>query len=99
QECPLYPRKRTFAVHYCMSALGQKRTHAVQQKGRYSITLSALVSSVGGIVSPSALAVLRLVISSMIVGCSRGRSAGLAPLRILSTKYAARRKSATLLGP
>ena len=28
-----YPRKRTLAAHYPMSALGQKRTHAVQQKG------------------------------------------------------------------
>src|SRR5262249_49329907 len=25
-SCPLYPRKRTFAVHRRMSALGQKRT-------------------------------------------------------------------------
>ncbi len=24
--CPLYPRKRTFAVHYAMSALGQTPT-------------------------------------------------------------------------
>jgi hypothetical protein len=31
-QCPLYPQKRTFAVHSPMSALGQKRTHAVQQK-------------------------------------------------------------------
>ena len=27
-ECPLYPRKPTFAVHYPMTALGQKRTLA-----------------------------------------------------------------------
>jgi hypothetical protein len=25
-SCPLYPRKRTCAAHYVMSALGQKRT-------------------------------------------------------------------------
>src|SRR5262249_39889074 len=31
KSCPLYPRKRTFAVHKRMSALGQKRTHAPQQ--------------------------------------------------------------------
>src|SRR5262249_42743149 len=30
-RCPLYPRKRTCAVQDTMSALGQKRTHAVQQ--------------------------------------------------------------------
>ena len=32
---------------------------------------------------PSALAVLRLMTSSNLVGCSTGRSAGFAPLRIL----------------
>src|SRR5262245_1669181 len=42
--------------------------------------------------SPSALAVLRLMISSNFVGRSTGRSAGLAPLRILSTNTAARRQ-------
>jgi hypothetical protein len=31
--CPLYPRKRTCAVQLRMSALGHKRTHAVQQLG------------------------------------------------------------------
>src|SRR5262245_46916187 len=30
-SCPLYPRKRTCAVQLGMSALGQKRTHALQQ--------------------------------------------------------------------
>ena len=38
-----------------------------------------------GIVSPRALAVFRLITSSNLVGCSTGRSPGLAPLRILST--------------
>ena len=51
----------------------------------YSITSSARSRSEGGIVSPSALAVLRLTTNSNLVGCSIGRSAGLAPLRILST--------------
>ena len=36
-------------------------------------------------VIPSALAVLRLTTSSNLVGCSIGRSPGLAPFRILST--------------
>ena len=35
-----------------------------------------------GMVSPGALAVLRLISSSNLVGCSTGRSAGLAPLSI-----------------
>jgi hypothetical protein len=30
--CPLYPRKRTFSGVFELSALGQKQTHAVQQK-------------------------------------------------------------------
>src|SRR5262249_23182247 len=51
----------------------------------YWITSSARSSSDGGIVRPSALAVLRLMTSSNLVGCSTGKSAGLAPLRILST--------------
>jgi uncharacterized membrane protein YfcA len=52
----------------------------------YSITPSARATTDRGIVKPSALAVLRLTTSSRVVGCSTGRSAGLAPLRILSTK-------------
>ena len=51
----------------------------------FSITWSARASTDGGIVRPRALAVLRLMTSSNFVGCSTGRSAGLAPLRILST--------------
>jgi hypothetical protein len=42
-------------------------------------------------VTPSALAVLKLTINSKVVGCSIGRSAGFAPLRMRSTKNAARR--------
>jgi hypothetical protein len=45
---------------------------------------SARSSSVCGIVSPRALAVLRLITNSNLVGCSTGRSEGFAPLRILS---------------
>jgi hypothetical protein len=59
---------------------------AMQQKERYAITSSALTMSVCGIVSPSALAVLRLRTSLNFVGCSTGRSAGFAPLSILSTR-------------
>jgi hypothetical protein len=57
----------------------------------HSITSSARASSDCGTVRPSALAVLRLMTSSNFVGCSIGKSAGLAPLSILSTKTAARR--------
>ena len=51
----------------------------------YWITSSARDKSDGEIVRPRALAVLRLITSSNLVGCSMGRSAGLAPFRILST--------------
>src|SRR5262245_12244277 len=49
------------------------------------MTSSARTRSDCGIVSPRALAVLKLMINSNLVGCSTGKSAGLAPLRILST--------------
>src|SRR5512134_4140302 len=49
----------------------------------HSITLSARIRSDCGMVTPSVLAVFRLMTSSNCVGCSMGRSPGLAPLRIL----------------
>src|SRR5215510_13941152 len=51
----------------------------------YRITSSAWKSTGGGMVRPRACAVLRLMTSSNFVGRSTGKSAGLAPLRILST--------------
>jgi hypothetical protein len=54
---------------------------------RHSITSSARERRESGIVRPSDLAVLRLMISSNLVGCSIGRSFGLAPFRTLSTQY------------
>jgi hypothetical protein len=51
----------------------------------HSMTWSARPSTDGGIVRPSAFAVLRLMTSSNFVGCSTGNSPGFAPLRILST--------------
>src|SRR5262249_17371250 len=57
----------------------------------YLINLVARASTSGGIVTPICLAVLRLITNSNFVGCSTGKSAGLAPFRILSTKYATRR--------
>src|SRR5437016_3144582 len=58
---------------------------------RHSITSSARASSVGGTVRPSALAVVRLITRSNLVGCWIGRSPGFAPRRILSTYSPARR--------
>ena len=48
----------------------------------YSITSSAATSSDDGIVRPSALAVLRLMLSSTFVDCWTGKSAGFSPLRM-----------------
>src|SRR5262249_1432936 len=51
----------------------------------HSITSSARPISGSGTVMPSALAVLRLMISSTFVDCWTGKSAGLSPLRTLPT--------------
>src|SRR6266446_8603613 len=48
----------------------------------HSITSSAIASTPGGTVRPSALAVLRLITSSNFVGCQTGKSAGFSPLRM-----------------
>src|SRR6516165_2430441 len=51
----------------------------------HSITSSARSRKDSGIVSPSALAVVRLMMRSNFLGCSTGMSPGFAPRRILST--------------
>jgi hypothetical protein len=51
----------------------------------YSITSSARPDTGRGTVIPSALAVLRLMISSTFVDCTTGRSAGFSPLRMRPT--------------
>ena len=65
----------------------------------HSITLSARPISVFGTLRPSAFAVLRLIYSSNLVGCSTGSSPGFIPFNILSTYPAARRKRSASLGP
>ena len=67
-------------THFNMQAITWYHDGVAQR-----ITSSAKTRSVGGIVIPSAWAVLRLRMSSKCMGCSMGRSAGLAPFRILST--------------
>src|SRR5438309_8250224 len=54
----------------------------------HSITSSARASRVCGSSRPRILAVFTLMTSLNLVGCCTGTSAALAPLRILSTKYA-----------
>src|SRR5215467_13562839 len=65
----------------------------------HSITSSATKRKSRVIVSPSSLAVFRLMTNSNLVGCSTGKSAGLAPLRILSTYVAVRRNRSGRLAP
>src|SRR5262249_34981940 len=48
---------------------------------KFSITSSARAISVGGTVRPSALAVLRLITSSYLVGACTGMSAGFSPFK------------------
>src|SRR5262249_60844717 len=84
----IFPQQRRLWVRL------QMISHAVQQADarlHYSITSSARASRVGGIRRPSAVAVFTLRTSSSLVGCSTGRSLGLAPFKILSTYTPARR--------
>src|ERR1700720_913232 len=54
----------------------------------HSITLSARIKSVSGMTRPIALAVLRLITSSNVVGCWTGRSCGRSPRSSLATEAA-----------
>jgi hypothetical protein len=65
---PLSPQQRTFRNAAVTSALCATRRLVHRRKPRYSITSSARASSAGGAVSPSVLAVLRLMTSSNLVG-------------------------------
>src|SRR5262249_52601796 len=79
------------------------RRRAAEQRDElaafHSITSSARASSVGGISRPNALAVLRLMTNSYLVGSMTGRSAGFAPLTIRATQLAACRYDSVALGP
>src|SRR5215831_3338890 len=78
RSCPLYPQKRTCAVHSAMSALGQKRTCAAtrdiplsadsEYQNAYSITSSAMAITPDGMAKPRALAVFKLMTNSNLVG-------------------------------
>ena len=57
----------------------QEATYAAQQFALYSITSSARASRVGGTSKPIAFATIRL--TTNLVGCSTGRSAGFAPAK------------------
>src|SRR5262245_38601097 len=82
------PDGRQFAWLLCPRR-ERPRSRAAEQRYKlaalHSITSSAVASSVCGISSPSALAVLRLITSSYLVDACTGRSAGFSPLRMRST--------------
>ena len=89
---PAPPTKRSTTD----SAFGRRSHSRCQRRPlfrRYSITLSACSSSDGGITSPRARAADWLITSSKRLGCSTGRSPGLAPRRMRSTCRATWRSS------
>jgi hypothetical protein len=59
----------------------------------HSITSSATASRFGGMVRPSALAVLRLMANFNLVACWTGKSPGFSPLRMRPTYWPARRNA------
>src|SRR5262249_19310238 len=71
-------------------AAEQRDELATFHRCNHSITSSARASKVGGTSMPSALAVLRLIASSKLVGACTGRASGRVPLRIRSIYSAAR---------
>ena len=89
-----------------------KRTGSLQRRRRlprassdsctatntHSISSSAPASIEVGTSMPSALAAFTLTTSLKAVGCSIGRSPGIAPLSILSTNAAERRRASDISG-
>ena len=82
RACLLHPDSGRVIATQRTDALGQKETHAPQQKDAYSITSSAMASSTAGTSRPSALAVFRLMTNSNLVGRTTGKSLALSPLRM-----------------
>src|SRR5262245_30212632 len=64
------------------SAAEQHDELAASHACAHSMTSSASASSLSGTVSPSILAVPALMTNSNLFGCTTGKSAGLAPLRM-----------------
>ena len=71
----------SFMCFFSASIPVTRRCHCVS----YLMTLSALASTLGGIVRPICFAVFKIDHELELVGCSTGRSPAFAPLRILST--------------
>jgi hypothetical protein len=85
QTCPIHKDCSSLPLLRPGTHLGAQGRPFGAKGIRYWITSSAVANSVSGMVRPSALAVLRLMASSNLVGACTGRSAGLVPLRMRST--------------
>src|SRR6266567_1128873 len=68
---PLRPRRERPRGHSATA------NHCDELAPLHSITSSAVICMINGTVRPSALAVLRLITNSSLVGCSTGKSVGL----------------------
>ena len=81
-----YERHRMLSLRAPMQRIEQYATYSRNEgASSHSMTSSARASKVVGMSSPMVFAALWLITSSNFVGCSIGKSPGLAPLRTLST--------------
>jgi hypothetical protein len=97
---PLHLSHRTIDGAYRhVGSVPRAAVSRCSKNNAYSITSSARKRIAVGRSIPIALAVFRFTTISNLVGCSIGKSAGLAPRAIRSTNSATRPKSAVMLGP
>ena len=83
---PELAQQRRVGSSTVLRDLGRAFAHPTKIGERaHSITSSARPTIGSGMVRPSALAVLRLITSSNLVGSMTGKSPGLTPLRTLPT--------------
>src|SRR5262249_42164061 len=83
-EIPNHRRRRLLRARRQRPRSHRAAEQRYERAALHSITLSARSRKLSGIVSPISFAVLRLIASVNLVGCSTGKSAGLAPLRMRS---------------
>ena len=84
RDCPLCPESDGRRRHV-VDAMGQRGREQCSKGSFIRSPRRRAASKVGGTSRPSALAVLRLMTSSNLVGACTGRSAGFSPLRMRST--------------
>jgi hypothetical protein len=84
----LHPNAGSVAATHYLTSWANSGLMQCNKCPRYSITLSARATNVAGTVTPIALAVLRLITSSNLVGCRTGMSAILVPWRAFATNRA-----------